>query len=117
MRNSRKIYYNIHTLQSLIFYEWMNGLIDYWSSQLNKLKLLQKIFNSQKNVRFDDFVLILEMFDFECDRISGSHRIYKRSGIPELINIQNVNGTAKPYQIKQFFYLIEKYDLKTKEEA
>ena len=84
---------------------------------MNKLKLLQKIFNSQKNVRFEDFVLILEMFGFECDRISGSHHIYKRIGIPELINIQNVNGTAKPYQIKQFFCLVEKYDLKiTKEE-
>ena len=57
------------------------------------------------------------MFDFEFDRISGSHYIYKRIGIPELIKIQNVNGSAKSYQIKQFFRLIEKYDLKiTKEE-
>jgi hypothetical protein len=28
----------------------------------------------------------------------------------ELVNIQNVNGQAKPYQIRQFFKLVEKYN-------
>ena len=32
--------------------------------------------------------------------------------IDELVNIQEVNGEAKPYQIKQFLELVEQYDLK-----
>ena len=32
--------------------------------------------------------------------------------VPELLNIQNVNGEAKPYQIKQFLRLVERYNLK-----
>ncbi len=28
------------------------------------------------------------------------------------INIQNFNGDAKPYQIKQFLSIVEKYNLK-----
>ena len=32
--------------------------------------------------------------------------------INEIINIQNYKGEAKPYQIKQFLSLVEKYNLK-----
>jgi hypothetical protein len=34
------------------------------------------------------------------------------TGIPEIVNIQNDNGKAKSYQVKQFLSLIEKYNLK-----
>jgi len=47
---------------------------------------------------------------------SVSHYIYKRPGVSELINIQNVEGEVKPYQIKQFLTLIEKYNLELGEE-
>ena len=32
--------------------------------------------------------------------------------VDELVNIQDVNGEAKPYQIKQFLELVEAYDLR-----
>jgi len=79
---------------------------------LNKQRLLQRILNNQKNVKFNDFVTILEAFGFFRARTEGSHNIFKNNSVNEIINIQNVNGEAKPYQIKQFFSLVEKYNLK-----
>lgn len=37
--------------------------------------------------------------------------LYSRIGVKELLNIQNVNGEIKPYQIKQFLNIIKKYNL------
>jgi predicted RNA binding protein YcfA (HicA-like mRNA interferase family) len=56
-------------------------------------------------------VSCVEAFGFELNRISGSHHIFVHPEIPELINLQNVNGKAKPYQIKQLLKIIEKYNL------
>lgn len=74
-------------------------------------ELLKKIIISSGNVRFDDFVRLVYAFGFELDRIKGSHHIFKKRGITELINLQKVNGEIKPYQIKQFLALIEKYNI------
>ena len=78
---------------------------------MNKRKLLQQILNNQKNVRFNDFVCIVEAFGFYNARTNGSHYIYKNTFVNEVINIQNVKGEAKPYQIKQFFSIVEKCNL------
>lgn len=32
--------------------------------------------------------------------------------IPELVNLQNVGGKAKPYQIRRFLRLVERYNIK-----
>jgi len=50
-------------------------------------------------------------FGFEKDRQNVSHHIFKKSGVEELINLQIVDGEIKPYQIKQFLTIIEKYNL------
>ncbi len=78
---------------------------------LNRQKLFLKIVNSQKNVRYTDFVILLEAFGFLHVRSEGSHNIFRHISIKEIINIQNVNGEAKPYQIKQFLALVEKFGL------
>lgn len=78
---------------------------------MNEKKLLIKIMNNLNNVDFNDFIRILNKFGFRLQRIRGSHNIYVNSDVAEIINIQNVNGKAKPYQIKQFFRLVEKYNL------
>ena len=83
---------------------------------MNKQKLLKQILNNQKNVKFNDFVTILEAFGFYCARTDGSHNIFKNTFVNEIINIQNVNGEAKPYQIKQFLALVEKYNLTLEDE-
>ena len=75
-------------------------------------KILNKVISSNKNIQFAEFIRLVEGFGFELDRINGSHHIFKHPDIIELINIQNVKGKVKPYQINQFLTIIEKYDLK-----
>ena len=35
----------------------------------------------------------------------------------ELVNLQEVAGEGKPYQIRQFLRLIERYDLRLEDES
>ncbi|MCE2904691.1 MAG: type II toxin-antitoxin system HicA family toxin [Anabaena sp. CoA2_C59] len=56
-------------------------------------------------------ISLVEAFGFSLSRINGSHHIFTHPTIPELINLQNRNGKAIPYQIRQFLILIEKYSL------
>lgn len=78
---------------------------------MNKRKLLQKAIASPNNFRFAEFRAFVEALGFTLIRVSGSHHIFEHAGIPELINIQNVRGQAKPYQIRQFLDLIERHNL------
>jgi len=48
---------------------------------------------------------------FRLERVSGSHHIYAHPSIPELVNLQEVDGRAKPYQVRQFLRLIERHAL------
>jgi HicA toxin of bacterial toxin-antitoxin, len=57
-----------------------------------KRKLLQKILERSGNIRFQDFVLIIEAFGFEFKRGKGSHRLYKHPRVPEFLNVQDSNG-------------------------
>ena len=82
---------------------------------MNRKKLLQKILAGSKNIKFSDMVNLVKDFGFNLSRTDGSHHIFVRPGIPELINLQNLKGQAKPYQIRQFLKLIEKHNLKLKE--
>ena len=59
---------------------------------------------------------MVEGFGFRQVRISGSHHIFTHPDIPELVNLQEVKGEAKPYQIRQFLRIIEKYNLKLEDE-
>ena len=78
---------------------------------MNRRKLLQKLIAGSKNVRFNEATTIAEAFGFRLDRISGSHHIFLHPDLSELVNLQNVKGKAKPYQIKQLLKIIEKYNL------
>ena len=83
---------------------------------MNKRKLLEKIQNGSKNLRYSDFVTLIEAFGFEHIRAKGSHEIFKREGVADTINIQNRNGYAKSYQVKQFLSTIEQYNLKLEDD-
>ena len=78
---------------------------------MNKRKLLAKILASPANTRFSDMVGLAEAFGFHLSRVNGSHHIFVHPDIPELVNLQNVKGQAKPYQIRQFLKLVERYNL------
>ena len=78
-------------------------------------KLFAKIKNNPQDVRFDEICKIAEVFGFRYKGGKGSHKVYSRKGIPEILNFQNVRGKAKPYQVKQFLKIIEDYNLTIKE--
>jgi predicted RNA binding protein YcfA (HicA-like mRNA interferase family) len=83
---------------------------------MNKRKLLRKILASSNNIRFDEMSSLIEAFGFRLSRTNGSHHIFVHGDIPELVNIQNVQGQAKPYQIRQFLKLVERYNLELEDD-
>ena len=54
-----------------------------------------------QNVAFADFCALLDALGFSHLRTAGSHRIYTHPDVSELVNVQDVGGEAKPYQIRQ----------------
>jgi predicted RNA binding protein YcfA (HicA-like mRNA interferase family) len=83
---------------------------------VKKRKLIQKLLTSSKNVRFTEACAGAEAFGFRLSRVNGDHHIYVHPEIPELVNLQNVGGKAKPYQVKQLPQIIERYNLRLEEE-
>ena len=75
-------------------------------------KVLEKILRgtSDANIDFDDLRQLLNNFGFD-ERIHGSHHIYTKSDVIEIINLQPKGSKAKPYQVKQVRNLILKYKL------
>jgi hypothetical protein len=69
------------------------------------------------NVAFADLNDLVQSFGFQLTRVRGSYHIFKHPDIPELVNLQEVRGEAKPYQTRQFLRLVEKYNLKLEDEA
>ena len=53
---------------------------------------------------------MLNKFDFTI-RVKGSHHIFYKEGIDEILNLQAYNGKAKPYQVKQVREILIKYKL------
>lgn len=78
---------------------------------MNKKKLLEKILSGSRNIRFKDFVVLVEAFGFELARVRGSHHIFEHPSVPEILNLQNSNGQVKPYQMRQFLQIVEQYSL------
>ena len=48
--------------------------------------------------------------------MKGSHKIYRRSSATQLMNFQDEDGQAKPYQVKQLLNAIEEEISKEGEE-
>lgn len=79
---------------------------------MNPRKLFRRLVRgSVRNVAFADMRRLVEAFGFELKRVSGSHHIFGHPDIKELLNLQEVEGQAKPYQIRQFLKLVERYSL------
>ena len=78
---------------------------------MHKHKLLEDLKNNPKNIRFEKLCRIAEAFGFQFKGGKGSHRIYLRKDINEMLNFQNVSGKAKPYQVRQLIKIIDKYNL------
>jgi len=83
---------------------------------MKKRKFLRKLLSGSKYVRFSEVVACAEAFGFRLDRVSGSYHIFVHPDVAELINLQDVKGKAKPYQIKQLLQTIEAYNLRMEDE-
>jgi predicted RNA binding protein YcfA (HicA-like mRNA interferase family) len=79
-------------------------------SKFEKLILKLLLTNSDRNFEFEDLVKILMTVGFD-GRIKGSHHIFTKEGVKEIINIQPVSNQAKPYQVKQVREILLKYKL------
>jgi hypothetical protein len=75
-------------------------------------KILDEILRgaSDANIRFTDLTNLLLAFGFE-KRTKGSHQIFFKTGIAEILNLQPLGSKAKPYQVKQVRNVILKYKL------
>jgi len=72
-------------------------------------KLLAQFKNNPKNVNFTDLVKVCNHYFGEPRQEGSSHCVYKTpwAGDPR-VNIQEKNGKAKVYQVKQVLEAIEK---------
>lgn len=75
-------------------------------------KTLEKILrgSSDANIPFEGLRGLLKGLGFS-ERIRGSHHIFHRQGVEEILNLQPKGSKAKPYQVKQVRHVILKYRL------
>ena len=78
-------------------------------------RLLKRITTAQHNVRFSDALTLAQALGFRLARTEGSHHILIHPAVREPLNLQNVRGQAKPYQVKQLVQLVERYNLQLDE--
>ena len=84
-------------------------------SKISKFIFLILSGKSDANADFVALCRLLNSFGFG-ERIKGSHHIFTREDIDEIINIQPLGSKAKAYQVKQVRNLILKYKLELKDE-
>ena len=65
---------------------------------------------SDANIRFDGLRRYLLRLGF-VERVRGSHHVFRKTGVRELINLQRDGSHAKPYQVRQVRRVLLRYDL------
>ena len=79
---------------------------------MNPRRLLKKLQQGEvANVRFADLTRLVETLGYELARIRGSHHLYSHPDIPAILNLQDVRGEAKPYQVRQVMRTITQHGL------
>lgn len=75
-------------------------------------KLLVQILRgtSDTNVSFTSLCRLLSWLGFE-ERVKGSHHVFVRESVAEILNLQPRGTLAKTYQVKQVRQIILKYRL------
>ena len=85
---------------------------------MNRARLLRRLHRGAvQNVAFAEMIDLVEGFGFELARVNESHHIFRHLGAPALLNLQEVDGQAKPYQIRQFLRIVERYNLTLGDDA
>jgi hypothetical protein len=70
---------------------------------------------SDANLDFDDMRRLLYRLGF-VERVRGSHHIFVKAGIRDMINLQRDGRLAKPYQVRQVRAIITANGLTVEEE-
>jgi len=65
---------------------------------------------SDANVNFNELRSLLRSLGFS-ERIRGSHHIFAREDVQEIVNLQPKGAKAKAYQVKQVRQVLVKYRL------
>jgi predicted RNA binding protein YcfA (HicA-like mRNA interferase family) len=75
-------------------------------------ELRQRIFEgrSDANINFEDLRRLLKRMGFE-ERVRGSHHLFRKEGVRELINLQHDGSKAKIYQVRQVRHIMLRYRL------
>jgi predicted RNA binding protein YcfA (HicA-like mRNA interferase family) len=75
-------------------------------------KLLEQILrgNADANIPFSGLVRLLHKLGFS-ERVKGSHHIFFKDGVEEILNLQPQGNKCKPYQVKQVRNVILNYGL------
>jgi hypothetical protein len=75
-------------------------------------KLLGKILagTADASIPFAGLCRLLQRLGFQM-RVRGSHHIFFRSGVEEILNLQPRGADSKPYQVKQVRNVILKYKM------
>ena len=66
--------------------------------------------SADANIRFSELCSLLKKLGF-AERIRGSHHIFTRDGIAEILNLQPRRSIAKAYQVKQVRAVLVQYKL------
>lgn len=85
-------------------------------SQLDKLLVKILRGTSDANIPFDQLCQLLRRLGFD-ERIRGSHHIFTKEGVEEILNLQPKRSQAKAYQVKQVRAVILKYQLGGQDDA
>jgi predicted RNA binding protein YcfA (HicA-like mRNA interferase family) len=81
-------------------------------------QLLERIRRGNvRNIAFADLVALVEALGFREVGGRGSHRVFARPDVAELVNLQAEKGQAKPYQVRQVATLVRRYDLQLEDKA
>lgn len=79
-------------------------------SQTDKLLLRILRGTADADIPFEGLCRLLTCLGFQS-RVRGSHHIFYRTGVEEILNLQPRGAKAKPYQVKQVRHVILKYKL------
>ena len=80
-------------------------------------RLLERILSgSVGNVDFADLINLVESLGFREIGGKGSHRVFARPGVDELVNLQEDKGQAKRYQVRQVAALARRCHLRVEEQ-
>lgn len=71
---------------------------------------------ADNNISFTGMCNLLKYLGFTERIRGGSHRIFTRNDIEEIINLQPKEGKGKPYQVRQVRNLFLKYKIELEED-